>query len=84
MFIRYCGNGKKKYCQIVESYRDENGKPKHHILMSLGKVDENNIPTDVEKWTALAEQINIACGIIPKKDRKQKKLNKDQIEKEQN
>lgn len=66
MFIRYSVYGKNKYCQIVESYRDENKKPKHRIVMSLGKVDENGIPLDAERFIALADQINVACKVIPK------------------
>lgn len=68
MFIRYSTYGENKYCQIVESYRDRNKKPKHRIVMSLGKVDDNGIPIDARRLSALAEQINIACGVIKKED----------------
>jgi len=74
MFIRYSNYGKNKYCQIVESYRDENQKPKHRIVMSLGKVDENGVPLDAERLVALAEQIYVACKVITKEDLKRGKI----------
>jgi len=68
MFIRYSNYGKNRYCQVVESYRDENKKPKHRIIMSLGKVDDNGVPLAAEKFIALAEQINVACDVITKEE----------------
>lgn len=68
MFIRFSTYGKNKYCQIVESYRNEKNVTKHRIVMSLGKVDECGIPLDAERLSALAEQINLACGHISKED----------------
>ena len=73
MFIRYSNYGKNKYCQIVESYRDENKKPKHRIIMGLGKVDEEGVPLDAERLIALAAQINAACGVITKEEAKSAK-----------
>ena len=68
MFIRYSNYGKNRYCQIVESYRDENKKPKHRIVMGLGKVDEDGVPLDAKRLIALAEQINVACKVISKEE----------------
>jgi len=73
MFIRYSNYGKHQYCQVVESYRDENKKPKHRIVMSLGRVDENGVPLEAKRLIALAEQINVACGVITKEDLKRGK-----------
>jgi len=73
MFIRYSNYGKNRYCQIVESYRDENKKPKHRIVMGLGKVDENGVPLDAGRLVALAAQINAACGVITKEEAKSAK-----------
>ena len=44
MFLREVITGQKtgtpvRYAQIVESYRDDSGKSRHRILMSLGRVD---------------------------------------------
>jgi hypothetical protein len=73
MFIRYSNYGKNRYCQIVESYRDESKKPKHRIIMGLGKVDENGVPLDAGRLADLAGQINVACGIISKEEAKRGK-----------
>jgi hypothetical protein len=70
MFIRYSKYGENRYCQIVESYRDENKKPKHRIIMGLGKVDGNGIPLDANRLVDLARQINVACGAITKEEAK--------------
>ena len=44
MFLREVVTGQKsgnpvRYAQIVESYRNEQGKSRHRVLMSLGRVD---------------------------------------------
>lgn len=48
MFVRVIPNnkGKKKtfFCDLVESYRDENGIPKHRTVVKLGQFDEDHIP----------------------------------------
>ncbi len=48
MFIRVIPNnkGKKKtfFCDLVESYRDVNGVPKHRVVVKLGQFDELHIP----------------------------------------
>ena len=41
----YAQNGKKIIDTIiVESYRDENGMPKHRVLINFGLVDEESVP----------------------------------------
>lgn len=48
MFVRVIPNnkGKKKtyFCDLVRSYRDENGKPKHETVVKLGQFDKEYIP----------------------------------------
>lgn len=48
MFVRVIPNnkGKKKtfFCDLVESFRDENGMPKHHTVVKLGQFNKENIP----------------------------------------
>lgn len=43
MFIRTVKNSSgQKYHQVVESYRNEDGKVRQRVLLSLGKAEENN------------------------------------------
>ena len=48
MFVRVIPNnkGKKKtyFCDLVESYRDDDGKPKHRTVVKLGQFDKEYIP----------------------------------------
>ena len=48
MFVRAVKNNKGKtntyFCSLVESYRDENGVPKHRVLINFGQVDEESVP----------------------------------------
>lgn len=48
MFLRVTPNNKGKkntvFCSLVESYRDENGVPKHRTVVKLGQFDRNRIP----------------------------------------
>lgn len=48
MFVRAIKNNKGKkntyFCSLVESYRDENGIPKHRVLINFGLVDEESVP----------------------------------------
>jgi hypothetical protein len=39
MFVRINESGGRRYLQIVESYRNEAGKPRHRILANLGRID---------------------------------------------
>lgn len=44
MFIKRTKGGSKSapinYLQLVESYRDDLGKPRHRVLCTLGREDE--------------------------------------------
>ena len=48
MFVRVIPNnkGKKKtvFCDLVESYRDDNGVSKHRIVVKLGQFDPGRVP----------------------------------------
>lgn len=48
MFVRVIPNnkGKKKtyFCDLVESYRDENGSPHHRVVVKLGQFDAQHVP----------------------------------------
>ncbi len=40
MFIKLTHSGARTYVQLVESFRDEAGKPRQRTLATLGRVDE--------------------------------------------
>lgn len=47
MFIKLTRAGGRTYAQLVESYRDEQGKPRQRTLATLGRVDEPGGQVDV-------------------------------------
>lgn len=48
MFVRAIKNNKGKtegyFCSLVESYRDENGIPRHRVLINFGLVPPDAVP----------------------------------------
>lgn len=48
MFVRVIPNNKGKkdtyFCSLVESYRDENGRPRHRVVVKLGQFDAQHVP----------------------------------------
>jgi transposase len=40
MFIKITRSGPRQYLQLVEAFRDENGKSKHRTLATLGRLDK--------------------------------------------
>ena len=48
MFVRVIPNNKDAkntvFCDLVESYRDENDVPRHRIVVKLGQFDRDRIP----------------------------------------
>ena len=48
MFVRVIPNNKSKkktyFCDLVESFRDSNGTPKHRVVVKLGQFDEDHLP----------------------------------------
>ena len=39
MFIKLTRSGGHTYAQLVESFRDEHGKPRQRTLATIGRVD---------------------------------------------
>jgi hypothetical protein len=48
MFARVITSRGKKYLNIINGYRDSDGKVKQKVIANLGKVDELN-KTSIEK-----------------------------------
>lgn len=48
MFVRVIPNNKGKkttyFCDLVESFRDEKGVPRHRVVVKLGQFDEDHLP----------------------------------------
>jgi transposase len=68
MFLREVVTGQKtgspvRYAQIVESFRDDSGKSRHRVLLSLGRVDRID-PAQVRKLVASLSRY-VETGEIP-------------------
>ena len=46
MFIKLTRSGERTYAQLVESFRDEHGKPRLRTVATLGRIDENGGQVD--------------------------------------
>ncbi len=46
MFIKLTRSGARTYAQLVESFRDEHGKPRQRTVATLGRVDEHDGQVD--------------------------------------
>lgn len=48
MFLRVIpdnrGESHTSFCDLVESYRDGNGVPRHRVVVKLGRIDNGRIP----------------------------------------
>ena len=42
MFIKVTSSGPRRYVQLVEAYRDEQGRPKQRTVATLGRLDQLN------------------------------------------
>lgn len=40
MFVKVTKSGPRRYVQLVEAYRDDQGRPKQRTLMTLGRLDQ--------------------------------------------
>ena len=40
MFLKITRSGPRQYLQLVEAFRDDNGKAKHRTLVTLGRLDQ--------------------------------------------
>jgi transposase len=46
MFIKVTRSGGRSYAQLVESFRDEHGRPRQRTLATLGRIDETGGQVD--------------------------------------
>ena len=46
MFIKLTRAGGRTYAQLVESFRDEGGRPRQRTLATLGRIDESGGQVD--------------------------------------
>lgn len=46
MFIKLTRSGPRTYAQLVESFRDEHGKPRQRTVATLGRIDETGGQVD--------------------------------------
>jgi hypothetical protein len=58
MFVRINESGGRRYLQVVESYRNEAGKPRHRVVANLGRLDDK----DGSQFDALIRGLCRAVG----------------------
>lgn len=46
MFVKLTRSGSRTYVQLVESFRDDDGKPRQRTLATLGRIDESGGQVD--------------------------------------
>ena len=46
MFIKVTSSGPRRYVQLVEAYRDDEGRPKQRTVATLGRLDQPNAEFD--------------------------------------
>lgn len=46
MFVKLTRSGARSYVQLVESFRDDHGKPRQRTLATLGRIDESGGQVD--------------------------------------
>jgi transposase len=46
MFVKLTRSGSRRYVQLVESYRDEAGKPRQRTIATVGRLDESGGAVD--------------------------------------
>lgn len=61
MYTRLTRSGPRSYLQLVQGYRDAQGKVKQRVVASLGRVDK----LKAEGLTALIEGLQRAVGAWP-------------------
>lgn len=57
MYVKITKSGPRKYVQLVEAYRDENGKVKQKTIATLGRLDKMG-----EELKAVADGLNRITG----------------------
>lgn len=64
MFIKLTRSGERTYAQLVESFRDEHGRPRQRTLATLGRVDERDGQVDslLNGLLRAKGRPTVACG----------------------
>ena len=65
MFVKETRSKGRTYLQIVESYRDHRGNPKHRVILSLGRK-ENLKEEYVNELTEKLAQLSKGLALIRK------------------
>lgn len=64
MFTRISRSGGREYLQLVESYRNEHGKPRHRVIANLGRIDH----LQAESLRPLINGLQRAAGLPESKE----------------
>jgi hypothetical protein len=59
MFIKVTQSGQRRYAQLVESFRNEDGKPRQRTVCTLGRLEDGG------EVDALIASLQRARGIEP-------------------
>ena len=59
MFIKVTQSGKRRYAQLVESFRNEQGKPRQRTICTLGRLEAGG------EVDTLIASLQRARGIVP-------------------
>jgi hypothetical protein len=69
MYIRTKKSGKNRYLQVIQSYRDEKGRPRQKVIGTLGKVEDCENEGVIDSlMTSLARFDNKALLILTGKE----------------
>src|SRR6266849_4367048 len=61
MFIKVTTSGPRRYVQLVEAYRDDDGRPKQRTVATLGRLDQLN--ADLE--SVISGLLRVTGKIMP-------------------
>jgi transposase len=66
MFIKLTRSGPRTYAQLVESFRDEHGKPRQRTVATLGRIDQSDGQVDsLLDGLLRAKGMPAACASAP-------------------
>ena len=66
MFIKLTRSGERTYAQLVESFRDEYGKPRQRTVATLGRIDESGGQVDsLLNGLLRAKGRSVTAGSVP-------------------
>ena len=63
MFIKVTSSGPRRYVQLVEAYRDDQGRPKQRTVATLGRLDQLN--SELESVIAGLLRVTGNAPLIP-------------------